>query len=375
MQKRYDLYGYLRPVWLGGKIENETIMFLGEDDEARLLYTPCGKVSVKNYFLDKTFSEGKDYSVDGDRIKRLAGGEIPFFTAEEYYTTERGKYGIEINADKAKEICLEGKRYLLYGEGDSFTKRQIAVSYVAEDRRGGYIPQDKSGKFAVFFDKIARKEEIAVTFYGDSIAAGCNASGTEFGGNTPPYMDPFPVLFTEFCERTLGAKINAVNVSVGGWSTEQGLNAYDERVAPTRPDLLVLAFGMNDMSTPLDKYAEMYEEMIGKTRAINPTAEILAIAPMWPNTDSAWVGNQIRFKEVLGEFEKKYPFFAMANVTDVHGYVLKRKRYRDMTANNINHPNDFLGRIYAQVMLKTVLGDRYERVYTEKDNRIGNGQA
>ena len=30
-----------------------------------------------------------------------------------------------------------------------------------------------------------------------------------------------------------------------------------------------------------------------------------------------------------------------------------------MTGNNINHPNDFVARLYAQVILKTMLGGEY----------------
>ena len=40
------------------------------------------------------------------------------------------------------------------------------------------------------------------------------------------------------------------------------------------------------------------------------------------------------------------------------------KRYRDVTGNNINHPNDFVVRLYAQVLLKTVFGNDFcEEIY------------
>ena len=63
------------------------------------------------------------------------------------------------------------------------------------------------------------------------------------------------------------------------------------------------------------------------------------------------------FVEKLYELEKKYPFVAVANLTQIHKDILATgKKYRDMTGNNINHPNDFIARVYAQVVLRTLLG-------------------
>ncbi len=124
---------------------------------------------------------------------------------------------------------------------------------------------------------------------------------------------------------------------------------------------------MNDLHTPLDEFKSMYAEMVRKFRAVNPNGEVLAVATMWPNTDSAWVLNQIRTIDVLNELEKEFGSFGVADMTTMHAYVLQRKRYRDATANNINHPNDFIGRIYAQVILKTLLGEKFEDFYGTKN--------
>ena len=45
---------------------------------------------------------------------------------------------------------------------------------------------------------------------------------------------------------------------------------------------------------------------------------------------------------------------AVANVTHVHSSLLERKQYADMTGNNINHANDYLARVYAQTLLRTL---------------------
>lgn len=38
-------------------------------------------------------------------------------------------------------------------------------------------------------------------------------------------------------------------------------------------------------------------------------------------------------------------------MTEVHRKLLERKSFADMTGNNVNHPNDFLARWYAQYIV------------------------
>jgi hypothetical protein len=40
---------------------------------------------------------------------------------------------------------------------------------------------------------------------------------------------------------------------------------------------------------------------------------------------------------------------AVADVWSMSEYILQTKRYSDISGNHINHPNDFMVRIYAQV--------------------------
>ena len=359
MDKQYDLYEYLTPIWKTDKVVNETFMFLGEGDEAPFLFSPTEILRVSNYFLNKDYVEGKDYLIKDGKFIPLSDGEIPYYQIEEYYTTEKGHYGILVDMEKIP-YKLDGVRYLAYGEGDTFTRNQVAVTYRTNAKWQGKVPQGKCERLGGFLSKLENKQPINLTFYGDSIMTGCNASGTPMGGNVPPYMDAFPNMITDYLTKRFGANIRMSNVSQGGWNTPEAFAAYDERVLPTQADLLVLGFGMNDLYTPLDEYKTMTEEMILRLRAQNPKAEVLLVATMWPNVDSTWVLNQIHTLDKLLELEEKYPFVAVADMTSMHSDILSMgKRYRDMTANNINHPNDFMCRIYAQVILKTILGENF----------------
>ena len=124
----YNLDEYLQPIWETEEVYNETFMFLGEEDEAPFLYAPAEIVHVKNYFLDTEYIEGRDYAIENGKIRRLKGSRIPYFTVEEYYTTKPGHYGILVDMAKIP-YQLKGTRYLAYGEMDTFTCKQIAVTY------------------------------------------------------------------------------------------------------------------------------------------------------------------------------------------------------------------------------------------------------
>jgi hypothetical protein len=43
---------------------------------------------------------------------------------------------------------------------------------------------------------------------------------------------------------------------------------------------------------------------------------------------------------------------AVADVTSVWGELMKTKRFSDVSGNNVNHPNDFGHRVYAQVIVQ-----------------------
>lgn len=355
-----DLNTYLRPLWEAGETVNETLMFVGEEDVGVLLYTPKGKVTVRDYRLEKTYIEGKDYRVEGRKIYRLAGSSIPCWDKQEYYAPTFERYQI----GACERICEEmgGQRYLKYGEGDTFTSKQIAVTYAHEGVWAGEIPVGKSEKLGKTLAKLARGERVKFLFYGDSITTGCNASGTAQGANIPPYMPPFPVLVTTYLERKYGVKIELVNTAVGGMNTRWGLDNMEERLIAHAPDLAFVAFGMNDPSTPREEYKETVKQIIENTHAKLPDAEIVLVSSILPNNESDqwWFRNQCVFYQDLLELEKEYSFVCTANVTTMQKTMLDMgKRYRDMTANNINHPNDYAHRLYAQVILKTVLGNEF----------------
>ena len=80
--ERYDEYSldvYMKPLWEGEIVYNETIMFVGREDEAPLLYPATEIISVRSYDLGTEYIRGIDYEYNekNNSISMLHGGKLP----------------------------------------------------------------------------------------------------------------------------------------------------------------------------------------------------------------------------------------------------------------------------------------------------------
>jgi lysophospholipase L1-like esterase len=190
-------------------------------------------------------------------------------------------------------------------------------------------------------------KDIKICFYGDSITAGCDGSGA-FG--IEPFMPGWPQLLKDKLEKTYGSKIETINTAVGGKRSDWGLECAEERLANYKSDLAVIAFGMNDGTEKIsaEDFRQNIMGIMDKALMQNKDMEFILIATTLPNSESVFDGYQRQYYNELMSIKREKD--AVINMTEVHSMLLERKRFIDMTGNNINHPNDFLIRIYAQVL-------------------------
>lgn len=354
MEKLYDYY--LIPFYNDNVSWYETAMFLGEEGEITPLF-PIKKLhDVCSYGQDIIYEEEKDYTItEVGTIKRLKGSKIPFMEFDEYYlSSQDGPIVISINNDKVTDERKKNK-FISYGECSTFTSKQFCFTYEHEGKWDDIRPTNQSSKLSKFIDKLHNKEKPTILFYGDSITVGCNASGTEYGGNTAPHMESWPVLVTKALKEAYNAEINYVNTAVGGTETSWGLENIEERVNKYNPDLVFIGFGMNDGMLDPKEFKSRILKMIEKVQNHNPNVEFVLISTTIPNPETTWYLNQYKYIDVLKEIN--VPNVALVDMTSTHLALLKRKEFKDMTGNNINHPNDYLIRIYAHMILGTFLGD------------------
>ena len=345
--ERYDLETYVRPFWLGDTVVNETVMFVGREDEAPLLYEDAELISVRSYDLRTEYEEGRDYTFEGGKLRLTEETRIPCWTEEEYYPA------LPI-PDGSFPCTVPGKNNIVFGEGDTFCSRQIAVTYRHASRWEDMVPEPQTEKFSGFLGKLADKEQVSMVFYGDSITTGANSSKVI---GVQPSAESWPDMVRRFLEIRYGVRIQSYNTAVGGTTTAWGLQNVETSVNVHSPDLLVLGFGMNDIGLSPELYRSQIAGIISAVRAKNPECEILLVSTMLPNEEvSGFYGNQVRFEDELLALAEEDGQTGVACVTTQHRQLLRHKRYYDMTGNNVNHPNDFLARLYAQTILTTLLG-------------------
>ena len=351
MNFKYDLDNYLKPFNDNEIMYFETALPL-KGEAIQTLFPIEEIIAVTNYGLDVIYEEGKDYVIKEKKLVITENSRINQIELDEYYRKEPAVIQINVSKERAR-YKFNDQRYLMFGELDFMSKKQIAITYKHKLDDVAFVQKNQKNQLNRFFNKLENKQSPTIVFYGDSITEGNNSSGTQYGGNTKPYAPSWPMMVTDYLENRYDAKINYVNTAVGGKNTKWGIDSVEERVNKYHPDLLVLAFGMNDGMLSKEEHTLLIREIVSKVRLGNPECDIILVSTTIPNPESEWYCGSQQF--YYQEYEKlDFNNLAICNMTLAHFYLLSRKAFKDMSGNNINHPNDFLARVYAQSILQVM---------------------
>lgn len=352
----------MTPFWEEGTMYNESLAMIQEGSEiyGTLLFVPDRIISVVDVGLKKEYTEGVDYEwVEGtNRINWLEGSSIPYFFEGALLGLEEEGSGTYVkNWDNSFDSTGRARLgNVLYCVGAFLYEKQICVTYEYDtaqvESQGILYTQYQGDKLPNTVEKLEKGEDLNVLFYGDSIFSGCDASGM-YGRE--PRMPMMSELIEEEIERATGASVNMNNISVGGWTVENGLAALTGNVGNynysnrySGMDLMVLSFGMNNGNTSADSFKESTRKIIEQVRTQSPDVEVVLVSCMVPNPQAAgFYGNQRYFGAALKELAEEENC-AVVDFFAVHESILEYKNYISTSGNNINHPNDWLIRVYAQ---------------------------
>ena len=336
-----DLNKYMEPFWKADTIYDETVQLIQDKGpaEGSLLFGAKQVLSVRSANVRTTFEENKDWKYAQGKIIIIPGSAIPFFKKEDLvYTIEK------------KGRSMQGKNkgeFVPFSEDNYFRSMQISVTYVPlKDKKwNGPKPVFAQTILPLSVSKLKGKQDFKVVFFGNSIETGANSSGYQ---NESPFMPSWPELIINNLRKNYNGLISFNNQSVGGMMAQWGQDKAAEVVVPQKPDLVIIGFGMNDGSAkvPPEKYRQNIQSIMDTVLLSNPAAEFILIAPMLANPFAIQSGIQASYKSELDKLAKKG--VAIADLTGVHRALLQHKSYQDMTGNNVNHPNDYLARWYAQ---------------------------
>ncbi len=339
------------PFWQGDTVEGESVLFIKDpatgEAKAQLLFPVEAIVNVTRAVDWKTpngisFENGRDYVCQpGSReITLPKDSRIPSYTADALRRSA--------GSQKYKLTHRDGNGEILFGATDEYHQMQVCITYRHKTEAWpSALPSFDEKALPRTIQKLQHKEAVSIVLLGDSISTGCNASGW---ANAAPHQPPYQDLLLEHLKQTYSPNITLTNLAVGGTSTPWGISRVPDVVA-AKPDLVILAFGMNDSSgRSAEEFKSNTAEMIKATRESSPDTEFILVATMLGNSDWVTLKHDLfpQYRDAMAELVQ--PGVALADMTSIWTEMLKRKKDCDLTGNGVNHPNDFCHRIYAQVL-------------------------
>lgn len=414
----------------GRIVYNESVMPLysadGTLEPIQLMYDIDRIVCVGSY-VDNVWNEyryGRDYTVTDDGKLRIPAGStipVPFLYGNggwALYATDQNAIN---TADGTYGGCMwwastiSGKHcFARIADGTSpsgknndtrrfFPNWQISVTYThdedSENTSWSFDNLKARTKAGYALDGTYEKlknSSANIVFTGDSITFGWNSTyaaanvASWYSGavnaNVHVMGYPYPTLVQHELNLMYGANHASVyNLAVSGttsyWLTDP-LNISS--VLACNPDLIVIAYGMNDLDKvlPLEgqpagayphmslasEYKANIKGMIDAALAKNPGCEFILVSSILSNelldVRAGDAERRVQYLEALNELADEYPSAAVFDMMTLHENLIARKGgaagaasmtddqfavgYASLTGSNVHHVNDFMMRMYAQ---------------------------
>lgn len=335
-------------LWTLEDIRDEPLLFVQEEGQAsataQLLFMTDRAPMITDASGLVRYEAGKDYHWEKKtRVVTLTpGSRIPFKTHAQMFPKLGERGGMEAGTGifgKTKD----GKHGVLFAEGHYFHDLQVQASYSMTEVWHGARPWG-TDHLARTMAKLKAAQSLKMATLGDSISEGYNASGFT---KAAPFQPAYPEQVALMLRQRYGSEVTHTNFSKAGTRADWGLTMID-KVAAAEPDLVMLAFGMNH-SEDAEAFGKSMRKLIDAVRAKRLMADIILVAPMTGNPEffpqERFTGYLKALKKLEGEG------IAVADVTSIWIDMLERKPFYNFAGNNVNHPNDFGHRLYAQVVM------------------------
>jgi lysophospholipase L1-like esterase len=335
-------------------MEGESVLFIREEgaSEARgSVLFPIDRVkAVRNSAGDLVYEEGRDY------VWKRGSREIVVPAGSRIVSRTPADLRRPAGSQKYRLTHRDGDGEILFGARLEYHEMQTCVTYThAPNLWQAGVPRFDSNALPRSVRKLRARQPLTIVVVGDSISAGCNASGW---AGAPPFQPPYPELLQIHLENRFGASVHLRNLAVDGTQAHSVLGRIGELVQ-ARPDLVVVAFGMNDAAgRPTSEYRANTEAIIAGLREKLPDVEFILIASMLGSPDWTRLQQPLFFEYRAALAGLCRPGIALADLTSIWKGFLELKRYWDLTGNGVNHPNDFGHRVYAQVLSTLLIPPR-----------------
>jgi acyl-CoA thioesterase I len=271
------------------------------------------------------YVEGRDYTIDYAKgtVARTADSRIPDYSKHSLYGQK--------DFDHGKFADCSNQKWFVW------------VDYQSTNGRPWAQPNDQSKYLANVRKKLKAGGPFKIVSYGDSITAGGEASTADlrFTNRFAAYLQAkFPK-----------SKIELHDVSIPGYSSQQGIDWFDQKVGPVeKPDLVLVGFGMNDHNKGGPEPDAFKNNLLTIVKIVRERkgADVILFSAFPPNDN--WLFGSHRMDKFAAATRQAATeaHCAYADVYDTWKMVLARKDQSSLLNNNINHPNDFGHWLYEQ---------------------------
>lgn len=373
----YDEEKFLTPFYRSQIQYNEGFFLLeneaGGVDDVSFAFPVKKILEIRSNDLNTVYREGEDYVLNDDGTVSIpAGSAIRPLSRSEFFTT-----GGQWKWDTAAGTVINTTAAMYKG--------QYVCTYIRTDEYEGYTANACREELTAFREKTDAGEKVEILVLGDSIAAGAGRKD----------FDSWADMVADGISWLSGSKTELFNAAVPGihsgeyvalidWNPEKSdnpngvaagiLEDAKKKFAITQErkstaDLVIIGIGGNDAGgwcgangTAVSTYSANVEKMISYIREANPDCSILLVSCMQTNPKivDAATGNKLAaadfgaYEAALKEIADARENVGLANVYGVERGLLERKQIEDMLGDNINHPSDYMARVYAQVILASL---------------------
>ena len=208
------------------------------------------------------FDIGTDLSIDAktSTLQLLPNRPIPFLTRAQLLPTPDQPIPQIARQDG---VSTHG---VYFDNGSAYHRLQVEIEYDSESPSWqGPTPQAATQALARTRERLLTGQPLRILLLGDSISAGYNASKFT---QAPPYGAPYGELVALALEQATASQITFRNYAISGWNAARGLElARQRRLGQQQPNLVIIAFGMNDV------FARNATDFQANIRAIISTIE------------------------------------------------------------------------------------------------------
>jgi hypothetical protein len=312
------------------KIVGESFV-LASTNPANFLYPFIrkGSVTVRNTYLPTDsasiiYTEGIDYTIDykKGRITRTPGSRIPDYSKHPLF----------------KKTDFDQNNFSNYSNNPYF----VWVDYASKQKSifaGNVSPENQLPNFTA---KLNKGEPVLVLSYGNSIAAGAEASSPQFRFQNR-WVEYLKTLFPK-------ATIQLQDGSLPGYTTVEGIAKWETFIGKKNPDLVLLGWGMNEANiggiTPKE-YQNNLVKLVQLTKE-QKNAEVIIYSCFRPNDNWHYSGHSMNLYTEAAKEAAAISGCAFVDVYAIFEKVFARKDQPSLLSNNINHPNNFGHWLYFQ---------------------------